>query len=49
MAQTLEALFSGWDAAQSRHFRDEQRAWRAEDLEWRDTVLRHKEETQLFK
>ncbi|GLC46472.1 hypothetical protein PLESTM_001879200 [Pleodorina starrii] len=35
MAQALETLLSGWETSCSRAFREEQRCWRSEDLDWR--------------
>ncbi len=40
-ANYLETLLSGYDAAATRGFRDEQRIWRADDLAFRELVVAH--------
>lgn len=35
MTQALETILSGWEASNSRAFREEQRDWRRDDLSWR--------------
>lgn len=49
IARFLEVALNGLGSGVSRHYREEDREWRAEDVAFRAQVQEHKEEQHAFK